>query len=272
MGAHETFDPEIPHSLEPLLEHALAIALRAGEITLRHFGTVLSSEEKGDGTPVTAADRETEELLRREIRGRYPDHAILGEEYGEEAGEAPVRWILDPIDGTRSFMQGVPLYAVLVGVEVREAAAVGVAHFPALGETVAAARGTGCRWWKEGSSEPTAAAVSKVSELSQAGVLTTDPEAILLSPVASGWRALAGRAGFVRGWGDAYGHLLVATGRAEAMIDPVLSAWDAAPLLPILEEAGGRFTDLAGRPTVHGGSGLSTNGAVHAEVSALLNS
>jgi histidinol phosphatase-like enzyme (inositol monophosphatase family) len=238
-------------------------------VTLEHFGNIRSADAKEDGTPVTVADRTAEELLREEIRSRFPDHGILGEEFGEEAGSVPVRWILDPIDGTRSFMRGVPLYAVLIGIEVEGKPVVGVAHFPALGETVAAGSGWGCRWTRvSGGEKP--AHVSEVGDLGAACALTTDPATILSTSVGDGWRELCRRAGVVRGWGDAYGHILVATGRAEIMVDPVLSPWDAAALLPILSEAGGSFTDLDGKPTIHGGSGLSTNGRIHAAVLDLL--
>jgi histidinol-phosphatase len=255
-----------PPSSATLLEVATLLAGSAGEVTLRHFGARMSSEAKSDGSPVTAADREAEELLRREIRRRFPDHGILGEEFGEEEGSAPVRWILDPIDGTRSFMRGVPLYAVLIGIEVEGEAAVGVAHFPALRETVAAARGRGCFW----NGRP--CRVSDTEALEAAVALTTDPETIREGPPAAGWRKLAARVDYTRTWGDAYGHALVATGRADIMVDPVLAAWDAAPLLPLVTEAGGRFTDLRGGATIHGGSGVSTNGRLHERVLELLRS
>jgi histidinol phosphatase-like enzyme (inositol monophosphatase family) len=213
---------------------------------------------------VTVADREAEELLRDRIEGRFPGHGILGEEFGESPARVPVRWILDPIDGTRSFMRGVPLYGVLIGVEVDGEPAVGVAHFPALAETVAAATGLGCRW------NGSLCTVSPVTDVRQALILTTDPVQADSSPVSRGWQELSARAALVRTWGDCYGHILVATGRADVMLDPVLSPWDAAPLLTILTEAGGRFTDLDGRDTVHGGSGLSTNGHLHDEVLATL--
>lgn len=249
-----------------LMVFARALALRAGEVTLRHFGEALTAEMKADGTPVTRADREAETLLREEIGRRYPDHSILGEEFGEEVGDEPVRWILDPIDGTRSFMKGVPLYAVLIGVEVAGDPVAGVVHLPVLGETVAAARGEGCRWWPSGGGPPRRARVSDAGTLEGATALTTDPAGIPASSVGKGWSSLSAEVALVRGWGDAYGHVLVATGRAEIMVDPVLSPWDAAPLLPIVREAGGRFTDLTGRETIHGGSGLSTNGRLHRTV------
>lgn len=246
------------HDLGRILGSAERFAREAGELTLRYFGTDLEVDDKEDGSPVTRADREAEGLIRTRIAAEFPDHGILGEEYGREREDAEVRWILDPIDGTRAFMRGVPLYAVLIGVEVRGDALVGVAHFPALGETVAAAVGRGCRW------NGRAASVSRVSTLERSLVLTTDVEEILSRPQGTGWRRLAGAAHTSRTWGDAYGHILVATGRAELMVDPILSDWDAAPLLPILSEAGGRFTDLTGRATIHGGSAVSSNGLLHA--------
>lgn len=251
-------------STAELLEAAAAFARAAGQVTLRHFGSVLRADEKEDGSPVTRADREAEALLRERIRSDFPGHGILGEEEGEEPGTEPIRWVLDPIDGTRSFMQGVPLYTVLVAVEVEGEPVVGVIHCPALDDTVAAGRGLGCLWNGE------SASVSRTDELSGALVLTTDLRRVLGGDLEEGWRALSGKARVVRGWGDAYGHLLVATGRADVMVDPELQHWDAAPLLPILREAGGRFSDLAGNETVTGGSGLSTNGRLHDEALGLL--
>jgi histidinol-phosphatase len=251
-------------SIEVLQRAAEAFAVEAGEVTLRYFGGLVEHEAKGDGSPVTRADREAEALIRREIESRWPDHGIVGEEYGTAREHARVRWILDPIDGTRSFMRGVPLYGVLIGVERDGEPVVGVAHFPALDETVSAGRGLGCLWNGD------ACRVSTVDGLGHALVLTTDVERILSRPQGPGWRGLQQRASFSRTWGDCYGHVLVATGRAEVMVDPVLSPWDAGPLLTILTEAGGRFTDLSGTATIHGGSGVSSNGLLHDEVLAAL--
>ncbi|CAN5760922.1 inositol monophosphatase family protein [soil metagenome] len=253
-----------PDFLRRLHDIAVDLAHDAGEVTLTHFGSRVADESKVDGSPVTLADREAETLLRRRILEIFPDHGILGEEFGEEIGSAPVRWILDPIDGTRSFMRGVPLYGVLIGIEVEGEPVVGVAHFPALGETVSAARGQGCRW-NDG-----AAAVNDVRDLGRAVALTSDSEMTRTSPLCPGWLDLLSEVDYLRSWGDAYGHVLVATGRAEIMVDSVLSPWDAAPLLTILTEAGGRFTDLEGGTGIHGGSGLSTNGHLHEEVLALI--
>ena len=251
-------------SLRELLEVAQDWAREAGAVTLEHFGAPLDSETKRDGTPVTVADRKAERLLRDRIQARFPHHGILGEEFGETDPGAPIRWILDPIDGTRSFMRGVPLYGVLVGIEVEEEAAVGVAHFPGLGETVAAAMGEGC-FWNGGP-----ARVSSIRDLSEGAVLTTDPAELLEGPMARGWEALVRRCALARTWGDCWGHALVATGRAEVMVDPILSPWDSAPFYPIITEAGGRLTDLSGDEPGDGLSALSTNGLLHDQILEIL--
>lgn len=247
-----------------LLSLAIEFAREAGAVTLQHFGSVMASDTKGDGTPVTEADRAAERLLRDRIGRRFPDHGILGEEFGEMNPGARIRWILDPIDGTRSFVRGIPLYGVLIGIEIGGSPAVGVVHLPALGETVGAALGQGCFW------NGRLTRVSNVRSLSEAAVLTTDPAELLEGPAAAGWERLVRECSLARSWGDCYGHILVATGRAEIMVDPVLAPWDAAPFVPILTEAGGRFTDLEGKAGLHGGSGVSTNGPLHDQVLALL--
>lgn len=243
-----------------LLAFATDLAYEAGALTLRYYGGVVRADAKGDGTPVTIADRKAEELIRKRVARRYPDHGVLGEEYGESNPGARVRWILDPIDGTRSFMHGVPLYGVLIGIEVEGEPAVGVSYFPPLDEMVAAGRGLGCRW------NGKRCHVSNVARVEDSVVCTTDVERLLSRPIGSGWRRLQQRAKFSRTWGDAYGHALVATGRVEVQVDPVMKPWDAGPFLTIVTEAGGRFTTLDGRATLHGGSGVSTNGLVHDDV------
>lgn len=255
--------------IEQLLQHAEAVAREAGEVTLDHFGRRVASQAKGDGSPVTVADREAETILRELVLGRFPTHGFLGEEFGETGGSDPIRWIVDPIDGTRSFMRGVPLYAVLIGVEVEGDPLVGVAHFPALDETLSAGSGLGCRW-RRGEQGIVPAEVNATDHLAEAVLLTSDPAMTAASPRCPGWASLVEATDYPRSWGDAYGHLLVATGRAEIMVDPILSPWDAAPLSVLLSEAGGRFTDLDGRPGIHGGSGISTNGRLHEEALQLL--
>lgn len=245
-----------------MLEVATEAARAGGERTLAYFGGQVSVESKSDGTPVTAADREAEAVMRRIIGDAYPGHGILGEEEGEKAGEAPVLWIIDPLDGTRTFVRGVPLFGTLVGVEVRGEPAVGVIYLPALDEMIAAARGEGCTW----NGRP--CRVSAVDRLDQALLVVTDER--MARARGDAYERLAARTELQRTWADCYGYALVATGRAEVALDPLMNVWDCAALLPIVEEAGGRFTDWRGRRTIRAGEAVATNGALHDEVLALL--
>lgn len=247
-----------------LLDFATDLARAAGDLTLEYFGAIVHHDSKGDGSPVTIADTKAEELIRQRVEERYPEHSILGEEYGESNAGARVRWILDPIDATRSFMRGVPLYGVLIGIEIEGESAVGVAHFPPLAETVAAGTGLGCTW----NGNP--CRVSPIEQIESAVICTTDVERILSRPEGEGWRRIQQRAAFSRTWGDCYGHALVATGRIEAQVDPIMAPWDAGPFLTIATEAGGRFTTFGGEATVHGGSGISSNGLIHGALIAEL--
>ncbi|MCB0078729.1 MAG: inositol monophosphatase family protein [Anaerolineales bacterium] len=242
---------------QPYLDFAVEIAWQAGRLTLQHFQSAMEVMWKADESPVTVADRGAEALLRQRIEQRFPGHAIVGEEYGAAARDGEFRWILDPIDGTRSFVRGVPLYATLVALEVAGEVVVGVANFPALNEMVAAGKGLGATW----NGRP--CRVSSQSALSESVVCYTDHRRLYRDPIkAAAWERIVEATQTQRGWGDAYGHCLVATGRAEAMFDPIMSVWDCAALLPILQEAGGTFTDWHGNPTIYGEEAMSTNGAV----------
>ena len=236
--------------LRGLLAFAQEIAWQAGRATLGHFQRRLAVDWKEDASPVTVADREAEQMLRRSIGERFPEHDVFGEEYGEDERKSSHRWIVDPIDGTRSFISGVPLYATLVGLEIEGDVAVGVANFPALGEMVAAAVGLGC-WWN---GRP--ARVSSVSRLEESLLVYTDA-AELAEARPEAWRRLQAATRLQRGFGDAYGHCLVATGRAEIALDAIMKPWDNAALLPIVKEAGGVFSDWSGTPTIYGGNAVS---------------
>jgi histidinol-phosphatase len=249
-----------------LLDFAVDLAWRAGRVTLSHFQGALSIEVKADGTIVTAADREAERLCRDLIARRFPEDGLLGEEFGEARAGSARRWVIDPIDGTASFARGVPLYGVLIAVEEGDDAVVGVLHFPALGETLWAAKGEGC-WWN---GRP--ARVSAVSRLEEATLLTTDAEKLRPeSDGGAGYERLRRATALVRTWGDCYGHALVATGRAEIMLDRRAAIWDAAPLRPVIEEAGGVFTDWDGNAGHRGGSAVSTNGVLAVEARRALH-
>jgi histidinol phosphatase-like enzyme (inositol monophosphatase family) len=252
--------------LAPRRELAIQIAAEAGQITLRYFGqSNYQVECKADDSPVTIADRSSEEHLRRRIEEAFPADGILGEEFGERPGTSGYRWILDPIDGTKSFIHGVPLYGTLIGVEHEQASRLGVIHIPPSRETVYAAAGEGAWYVKEGE-PPRPALVGSCDKLEQALLCTSEVDGFHKVGRFETFAALSRAAGLVRTWGDCYGYLLVATGRADVMIDPRMHVWDAAALLPILTEAGGVFTDWQGQPTIYGGNGIACNRRLLARV------
>jgi histidinol-phosphatase len=254
----------IREEIRDLLDFAVDVAWRGGRATLAHYQTGIAAELKSDASPVTAADRAAERVMRELIERHYAHDAILGEEEGATRTGAERRWILDPIDGTRTFLRGVPFYGVLVAVEAADEPVLGVMHFPALGETVYAARGLGC-WWNG-----RRARVSDVTKLEHALVVTTDVENIERCRDRRSWDQLRAHASLCRTWGDCYGYALVATGRAEAMLDPVVAIWDTAPLAPIIEEAGGVLTDWNGIRGQRGGSAVATNAALAQQVRRLI--
>ncbi|MCE9670436.1 histidinol-phosphatase [Myxococcus stipitatus] len=239
-----------------LMQAAAEVARKAGDVALGFFRGGIAVDTKSDGTPVTVADRTAEQTARDWLEARFPDDGILGEEFGETRPGARRRWILDPIDGTKTFIRGVPLWGTLVALAEGEHILVGAAYFPAVGELLVAAPGQGCFW----NDRP--ARVSEVAEVSGAVVLSTDERFLQFPERGEAWRRLAREAAVDRTWGDCYGYLLVATGRAEVMVDELLSPWDAAALQPIIEEAGGVFTDWSGRRTSFGGNGIATNAAL----------
>jgi len=239
--------------LKHLLDFAVQMAREAGDITYRHFRGSFVAERKADNSFVTIADREAERNLRANIERAFPDDGILGEEEGEKIGTSQRRWIIDPVDGTYSFVHGVPLYAILIGLEIDGESVLGICNLPALNELVYAARGLGCFW----NGEP--ARVSATQSLGEALLLATDFGACEQYGFGPAAGALQQQVNARRTWGDAYGHVLVATGRADIMLDPVMNVWDCAALLPVLEEAGGTFTDWQGQRTICGGNAISTN-------------
>ena len=253
-------------ALKGRLELALQAAYEAGEITLKYFQRGdLVVERKDDDSPVTLADRRAEEHLRRRIAEAFPEDAILGEELPQRPGTTGYRWILDPIDGTKSFIHGVPLYGTLVGVEHEGESVLGVILIPALGECVYAARGQGA-WYRSGEGAPTPARVSNCPKLSEGLFLVSEVGLFETVGRRDLFDRLQASARVTRTWGDCYGYLLVATGRAELMVDPVMQLWDLAALLPVVVEAGGRFTDWQGRQTIHSGQAIATNGQILEEV------
>jgi myo-inositol-1(or 4)-monophosphatase len=247
------------------MDFAAATAYTAGRMTLGYFSTGVRPDFKQDDSPVTVADKLSEEYIRGRIEERYPSHAIVGEEYGvKEAAGASHRWLVDPIDGTRSFIRGVPLYGVLLGLEIDSVPTVGAAYYPATDELLVAATGAGCYW------NGRLARVSPVSDLSRAYVSCSDFGNFEVYGRADEWQRLMRKSYARVGWTDAFGYLLVATGRLEVMVDPIMNPWDCGPFVPILQEAGGYFGDWQGHPTNYAGQGLATNAALKDEVIALL--
>jgi len=257
------------------LDVAIAAARLAGRDTLRWFGDArLVVDVKADASPVTDADRAAEAILRRELLGAFPADAFLGEETGATPGTSGYEWIVDPIDGTKSFIRGVPLYATLVGCRHGGRGVLGVIAIPALDELAYAGRGGGA-WHVKGGGSPTPARVSAKRSLAEALICSSDFTSFdrWSGGPTAGCAArdrLEAACGVVRTWGDGYGYLLVATGRAEIMIDPLFNPWDAAAVDVVVTEAGGRFSDWQGRDRIDSGDGVASNGLVHDDVLALI--
>ena len=251
-------------NLQPYLEFATSLAYQAGKITLRYFNTGVKTELKENNDPVTIADREAEAFVRTEISRKFPDHAIVGEEYGEtERNGNPFRWIIDPIDGTISFIRGVPLYGVLIGLEIEGEVKVGAAYFPPLDEMLCAADSAGC-WWNG-----RRARVSTVSSLADACVVSSDFQH-LSAKMPDVVERFAKEKALMRTWADAYGYLLVATGRAEVALDPRLDVYDCGPYPVIFREAGGFFGSWSGEVGHTHGEGIACNAVIKPKVMELM--
>ena len=241
----------------------IEVARLAGEHTLKYFRSeTLAIDAKVDDSPVTIADREAEQLARKLLIQQFPSDTVEGEEFDDQDGTSDYRWVIDPIDGTKSFVSGVPLYSTLLALEHDGQPLGGVIFIPALDEMVVGAIGHGA-WTRCGSQAWKPASVSNKTELSQATFVTTQVDTFHLRGAEQAYQRLQKGAWLTRSWGDGYGYLLVATGRADVMVDPICNPWDVAAILPIVVEAGGRFTDWKGNATVRGGDGVGTNGKLH---------
>ncbi len=256
----------IPAKLQSVLDGrltaAVELAVLAGRSTLEHFQrNTFTVERKGDDSPVTIADKQAEQLIRAQLQQRFAQDAILGEEFGAQGGTTDYQWIVDPIDGTKSFIGGVPLYSTLVGVVRDRQCVAGVIYLPALDEIVFAARGCGA-WHSAKGSAPQRCQVS-TRKLEDGMFLVSQVDTFDRRGAGDGFRALQQSAYVTRTWGDGYGYLLIATGRGELMVDPIANPWDLAAVQPVVEEAGGKFSSWDGQPHVFGGDGIGSNGLVH---------
>lgn len=243
-------------SASTLLQAAAEVAEFAASVAMRWYRQSFDVDVKGDGSPVTIADRTAEEEARAWLSQRFPQDGIQGEEFGITRADARRRWILDPIDGTKAFVRGVPLWGTLIACCEGDTVLAGAACYPAVGELAAAAPGEGC-WWNGAR-----ARVSSVNSLAQATALITDERFPDHVHRRVPWRAVSAQCGVARTWGDCYGYLLVATGRAEIMVDDIVNPWDAAAVQPLITEAGGVFTDWRGRATAFGGDIIATNAGI----------
>ena len=251
-----------PDSLRDFAEELAHESGRAIVGMFRHPD--LAVETKEDGSVVTTADRYAERLLRDRILERFPAHGIIGEEFGRRNEDAEYVWVLDPIDGTISFVAGVPLFGTLIGLLHRGEPVLGVIHQPVTGELMI------------GTPSGTTLAGRRVHvregrAISEATLLATDPTAPGRFKSAAAFDTLQSRAGMVRGWGDCYGYLLVASGRADIMVDPIMYQWDIAALVPIIRGAGGVITTWEGDDPVGGASVVAAPAGLHDEVLKILN-
>ena len=251
--------------MDPHLEVAVAAARAAGEVALRYFRSELAVETKPDRSPVTIADRECEQRIVDVLRQAFPDYGVYGEEFGEEKGLGRKRWIVDPIDGTKSFVRGIPFFATLIALEEDGEVTLGVVHAPATGELLYATRGGGA--FDETGRK---LAVSGVDRLSAAMVSFGGLKIFRREGRWSALERLVEATARQRGYGDYLGSTSVIRGWSEAMLEMDVKPWDLAPLKILVEEAGGRLTDFSGRATIYGGSAVVTNGRIHDQVMDIL--
>jgi histidinol-phosphatase len=245
-------------------EAAVEAARRAGQVAMHYFDGSFQVEWKSDQSPVTVADREAEQLLRTTLHAAFPHDGFLGEEFGDSPGTSGFRWIIDPIDGTRNFVRGIPIWATLVGLEYQGEQIAGIADVPGLGHTYRALRGDGAY------RNERRIRVSDVGNLADSILFYTSLSWFLEAGRADDFLALTRRTDKQRGFGDFYGHVLVAQGSGEVMVEHGVHAWDVAALKPIVEEAGGRYSDWEGAPNIHSPHVVVSNGKLHEEVLAIL--
>ncbi len=249
------------------LAFAVHTARAAGALTMRWFQSDdLVADGKHDGSPVTQADREAERFVRDEIANAFPGDGVIGEEFPPLESSNGRTWVVDPIDGTRSFVQGVPLFGTMLALLIDGEPTVGVIAMPGLNECVGAQTGHGCWWWKMHAAEPVRAAVSSKTELQGSVALSTSYEYYTDPRHKRAWSRLNDLGAITRGWSDCYGFVLLATGRADAIVEPTVKLWDIAAVPPIIAEAGGVWTDIDGNHDLHAGSIVASNGRFHSEL------
>jgi histidinol-phosphatase len=258
--------------LDALLSFAHELADEADAVALRYFADAvsgdLSIDRKQDATLVTRADTEIEALLRDRIAARHPSHVVLGEEFGD-GGAGEWRWVIDPIDGTHNFVRGIPVFGLLLALEREGELVLGAVSAPAMQQRWWAASGLGA--FTRALARTRAIHVSGIGSLAESQVVTSTQRGMADAGRGEALAAITGQAWRDRGFGDFWGHLLVAQGSAEAMLEYGPKPWDLAAPAAILVEAGGRMTDFSGHASWSGPEVLSSNGLVHEELLALLS-
>ncbi len=249
----------------PTVAAALEAARAAGEIALGYYRGRVEVTIKADQTPVTQADREAEQAIRNLLSRAFPDCGFLGEEFGQE-GSTTRRWIIDPIDGTKNFVRHIPIWAVLIALEEDGQVTTGVVHNPVSGELFWARKGEGA--WANGER----IRVSSCSNMSEAFLMHSGLNLFRAAGYWKGFERLVDATSRQRGFGDYFGYCVVAAGKGEIYVEAELKPWDVAPMKILVEEAGGRLTDFAGKPDIYSGSVLATNGLLHDEALRLLTS
>lgn len=250
--------------LAEVMQFARHLAQLSAEVIRPYFRSDMQVDLKHDLSPVTIADRRAEEVMREAITRRYPDHGVLGEEFGHDRPDAPYQWVLDPIDGTKAFIAGSYLFGTLIALTVHGRPVLGVINHPIVGDYLV---GTGKQAWLN--DRPVQ--VSGCSSVDQAIMLNTSHWNVANHQDGVAFEALTRRVTRYQNWGDCHGYYLVATGGADIMTDPILNAWDLMALIPIIEGAGGRITDWQGNDPIGGSGAVATNGCIHDEVIRLLN-
>lgn len=256
--------------LQPRLEHAIHMARTMGDFTLASFrGAGLDIDVKPDGTIVTEVDRASETIGRELIQREFPGDGLLGEEHGEHFGNTGWRWVVDPIDGTVSYARGVPLYGVLVGIEHEGVPVGGVVHLPALHETAWGGHDLGA-WYQHGDATPCPAQVSNVDRVEDAMVCMTSFDYFRDTGQEAAHERIVRASGSTRGWSDCSAHLLLATGRIDAVIEPLVARWDICAPIAVIEAAGGRCSDFTGRSDPACTAAIASNGHLHEELLELV--
>jgi histidinol phosphatase-like enzyme (inositol monophosphatase family) len=250
--------------MDDVLKSAIDAAQAAGEIALHYFRSNLTVETKADRTPVTRADRECETRIEEILSARFPDIGFLGEEHGERLGQRNARWIIDPIDGTKNFIRGIPFFATLIALEEEGEITAGVMYAPAINDLLYARKGQGA--FANGRQ----VRVSEVHDLQNSMLIHGVLKDLKMRPCWPAFLRLVDATARQRGFGDALGHSVVICGQAEIVLEPEIKPWDVAATRILVTEAGGRFTDFAGSPSIYTGSAVVSNGRVHDEVVKIL--